>query len=132
MPGYATFRIGLPGARIGRWLVSHRAVLVHLASPFVLGAAGCTAAKRLGLPVVAVYQTDVPAYARDYHTGGLGEQAAWRWVRRIHNAADRTLAPSTASVQRLAAHGIERVWMWRRGVDCKRFTPSARSAALRR
>jgi phosphatidylinositol alpha 1,6-mannosyltransferase len=57
---------------------------------------------------------------------------AWRWIRNIHNAADRTLAPSTASAAALVAHGVERVWLWRRGVDTARFHPQRRSAALRR
>jgi phosphatidylinositol alpha 1,6-mannosyltransferase len=63
---------------------------------------------------------------------GIGEAAAWRWLRGIHNAADRTLAPSTASATALHAHGIERVWLWRRGVDTVRFDPRHRSAGVRR
>jgi phosphatidylinositol alpha 1,6-mannosyltransferase len=121
LPGYRTFRLGLSAVTCQRWLAAHRADLVHLASPFVLGARGAAAARRLGLPVAAVYQTDVPGYARAYHGSRLAEAAAWAWLRRIHNAADRTLAPSTASADRLRAHGIERVWMSGRGVDCARF-----------
>ncbi len=86
---------------------------------------------RLRLPVVAVYQTDVPGYARAYHWGRLAEAAAWCWLRGIHNAADRTLAPSTGSIERLAAHGVQRIWMWGRGVDVQRFRPAARSDPLR-
>jgi phosphatidylinositol alpha 1,6-mannosyltransferase len=85
----------------------------------------------LRLPVVAVYQTDVPGYARAYHWGRVAEAAAWRWLRGIHNAADRTLAPSTPSIERLAAHGVQRIWMWGRGVDVQRFSPAARSDPLR-
>lgn len=131
-PGYGSFRLGLPSRRLAAALRAHRTDLVHLASPFVLGARGMTVAASLGLPTVAVYQTDVPAYARLYYHSGLGEQAAWRWLRRIHNAADRTLAPSTAAATALHGHGIERVWLWRRGVDASRFAPEHRSAALRR
>jgi phosphatidylinositol alpha 1,6-mannosyltransferase len=63
---------------------------------------------------------------------GFAEAAAWRWVRRIHNQAGRTLAPSTATATHLHEHGIERVWLWRRGVDTARFDPAHRSASLRR
>jgi phosphatidylinositol alpha 1,6-mannosyltransferase len=131
LPGYRTFRLGLSAVNCHRWLAGHRADLVHLASPFVLGAHGAAAARQLDLPVVAVYQTDVPGYARAYHGGRLAEQAAWAWLRRIHNAADRTLAPSTASADRLRAHGIERVCMWGRGVACARFNPAMRSDSVR-
>jgi phosphatidylinositol alpha 1,6-mannosyltransferase len=130
-PGYSSFRLGLPSRRIAAALREHRADLVHLASPFVLGARGVSVARGLGLPTVAVYQTDVPAYAALYRGFGWGEEAAWRWLRRIHNAADRTLAPSTATATALMSHDIERVWLWRRGVDAARFTPQLRSTALR-
>jgi phosphatidylinositol alpha 1,6-mannosyltransferase len=126
VPRYRHFRTALPGPRLRSAVAGHRADLVHLASPFVLGAG------RPRLPTVAVYQTDMPGYARVYRTGRLGEAAAWGWLRRIHNAADRTLAPSTASAASLRAHGVERVWVWGRGVDTRLFDPARRSEALRR
>src|SRR5215470_10352265 len=126
VPGYRSFRIGLPGRSLRSALAGHRADLVHLASPFVLGAAVHA------LPTVAVYQTDMPGYARAYRTGRLGEAAAWYWLRRIHNAADRTLAPSTASAGTLHEHGVHRVRVWGRGVDTELFDPARRSERLRR
>jgi phosphatidylinositol alpha 1,6-mannosyltransferase len=132
MPGYGRFRLGLPSRAIRSALTGHRSEIVHLASPFCLGARGSAVAQHLGLPAIAVYQTDVPGYARAYHTGRLGEAAAWRWLRGIHDAADRTLAPSTASAACLHSQGIQRVWLWGRGVDTERFDPARRSASLRR
>src|SRR5215831_4260504 len=131
MPGYAGFRIGLPVRHLDAALAGHEAELVHLASPFVLGSSAVAAARRRHLPTVAVYQTDMPAYARVYRAGRLGEAAAWRWLRRIHNAADRTLAPSAASAASLREHGVQRVWLWGRGVDTERFDPARRSPPLR-
>jgi phosphatidylinositol alpha 1,6-mannosyltransferase len=131
VPAYPGFRVGLPGRRVREAVAAHRADLVHLAGPFVLGAGGCAAARRLGLPIVAVYATDMPAYARAYHTGPAGEAICWRRLRKIHNAADRTLAPSTATAAELHAHGFERVWLWARGVDSSRFDPAKRSDRLR-
>ena len=130
MPGYTSFRIGLPARRLHAALAGHRADLVHLASPFVLGPAAVAAARRHRLPTVAVYQTDVPGYARVYRTGRLGEAAAWRWLRRIHNASTRTLAPSAASAASLREHGVQRVWLWGRGIDTGRFDPARRSQPL--
>ena len=132
MPGYRGFRIGFPGRAMHAALTSHGADVVHLASPFVLGRPAVAAARRRGLPSVAVYQTDVPAYARVYGLGKPGEAAAWRWLRSIHNAASRTLAPSAASAASLREHGVERVCIWGRGVDTERFDPARRSALLRR
>ena len=131
VPGYRSFRVGLPGRRLDATLTGHGTDVVHLASPFVLGSSGAAAAVRAHLPMVAVYQTDMPAYARVYGAGKLGEAAAWRWLRRIHNAADRTLAPSAASAASLREHGVQRVWLWGRGVDTERFDPARRSSPLR-
>jgi len=131
IPVYRGFRVGLPGSRVMAALASHNADLVHLAGPFVLGARACSAALKLQLPMVAVYATDLPAYARAYHTGPAGQKLAWWWLRKIHNAVDRTLAPCTASAADLREHGIDRIAVWARGVDCKRFDPAKRSAQLR-
>ena len=49
LPGYPGFRLGLP-SRIGLALRQHRTDVVHLASPFVLGAWGSSAARTLGIP----------------------------------------------------------------------------------
>ena len=65
---------------------------MHLASPVALGAFGSSLARSMGLPAVAVYQTDLPAYARAYRLSAATEAFAWLWLRSIHNAAQRTLA----------------------------------------
>ncbi|MFD0419189.1 glycosyltransferase family 4 protein [Streptomyces sp. NPDC127108] len=130
LPGYPQVRVALPSRRLAAALSEHQADLVHLASPFVLGARGMAAATRKHLPTVAVYQTDLGGYARTYM--GRGEATAWRRIRAVHAAADRTLAPSTAALGDLVAHGVPRVRMWPRGVDTARFRPSLRDPALRR
>ncbi|WHM39757.1 glycosyltransferase family 1 protein [Streptomyces sp. BPTC-684] len=130
LPGYPQVRVALPSRRVSAAITAHRAELVHLASPFVLGVRGMAAAARLGVPAVAVYQTDLAGYARTYM--GTGENTAWRRIGAVHGAADRTLAPSTAAVRDLAEHGVERVRLWPRGVDTERFRPELRDEALRR
>ncbi|MFD9224067.1 glycosyltransferase family 4 protein [Streptomyces sp. NPDC060064] len=130
LPGYPQVRVALPSRRVAAAITAHRADLVHLASPFVLGVRGMAAAARLGLPAVAVYQTDLAGYARTYV--GAGEGAAWRRIRAVHSAADRTLAPSTAALRDLEGHGVERVRLWPRGVDTARFRPELRDEELRR
>ncbi|MFE0453617.1 glycosyltransferase family 4 protein [Streptomyces sp. NPDC058914] len=130
LPGYPQVRVALPSRRVAAALTDHRADMVHLASPFVLGVRGMAAAARLGIPAVAVYQTDLAGYARTYM--GAGEAAAWRRIRSVHAAADLTLAPSSAALRDLETHGIPRVKLWARGVDTVRFRPDHRDEALRR
>ena len=129
LPGYPSFRLGLPSRRMGAALAEHGTDVVHLASPVFLGAFAAHAARNY--PMVAVYQTDLPAYARAYRLGRAGETTAWNWLRRIHNTAGRTLAPSTVTATGLLAHGMRNVWLWGRGVDTERFDPAKRSAELR-
>jgi phosphatidylinositol alpha 1,6-mannosyltransferase len=131
VPGYPTFRLGLPTPRTRRAITRHGTDVVHLASPVALGAWGAHVAKAVDLPMVAVYQTDLPNYARAYRLGAVTEAFAWRWLRDIHNAAGRTLAPSSATAADLHAHGMERVWLWGRGVDTERFHPARRDDRLR-
>ncbi|MEV6176413.1 glycosyltransferase family 1 protein [Streptomyces sp. NPDC052015] len=130
LPGYPQVRVALPSRRVAAALTGHRADMVHLASPFVLGVRGMAAAARLGIPAVAVYQTDLAGYARTYM--GVGEAAAWRRIRSVHAAAHLTLAPSSAALRDLETHGIPRVKLWARGVDTVRFRPDHRDEALRR
>ncbi|MFJ3442155.1 glycosyltransferase family 4 protein [Streptomyces sp. NPDC086081] len=130
LPGYPQVRVALPSRRLAATLAEHRADVVHLASPFVLGVRGMAAAARLGIPAVAVYQTDLAGYARTYM--GAGEAAAWRRIRSVHGAADLTLAPSSAALNDLVSHGVPRVELWPRGVDTERFRPDRRDEALRR
>ncbi len=131
LPGYRSFRLGLPSRRVPAALVRHQAEVVHLASPVFLGAHGAAVARRLGLPTIAVYQTDLPSYARAYRLGRAGQAFAWRWLRGIHNGAARTLAPSTVTATGLLGQGIDNVWLWGRGVDTRRFDPAKRSQELR-
>ena len=83
---------GYPGVRPAGLPAIQRAAATgqHLASPFFLGALGSRSARRLRLPVVAVYQPTCPGTPGPI-LGRLAETAAWRWLRDIHSA-DRTLA----------------------------------------
>ncbi len=128
MPGYRSFPIGLPDAAVGHSLDRFGPDLVHLASPIALGAFGLRAARRLGVPTVAVYQTDVAAFARQY--GLRADLVVDRWVGRLHRRVDRTLVPSTASQDQLAALGVRDLHLWRRGIALELFDPSRRSRSL--
>ena len=123
---YRQFPVGMPSSKVIRTLSSFAPDIVHLASPFILGAAGVTAAAQLGVPTVAVFQTDVPGYAQRHHAKLL-RHAAWRWVHRIHAQADLTLAPSSAALEELRSHAVPRLALWQRGVDGDRFSPHRRT-----
>ena len=130
-----SFDVGLPTGEIEAILAEAAPDVVHVASPFVVGARGLRAAARLGLPTVAIFQTDMAGYVRQHTPGPAGAAAGrttWRWIRRVHSWADRTLAPSTAALADLRAHGVARTALWGRGVDTTLFSPAWRSDAVTR
>lgn len=131
LPGYRQVWVSLSGRRrLAGVLADFAPDVMHLASPFVLGGAAVRVGAALGIPTVAIYQTDVAGFASRYRLG-VADGAVWRRVQRIHRAANRTLAPSPAAMRDLRGHGVPRVHLWRRGVDSVRFHPTRRSTQLR-
>ena len=129
-PKITSLPLGVPRPRMVRILREFDPDVVHLASPALLGYGGLQAARFLGVPTVAVFQTDVPGFAKSYGIP-IAYRTAWAWFRHLHRHADRTLAPSTSAIETLAAQRIPRVHLWSRGVDIAGFAPSARDDALR-
>ncbi len=129
-PKVTSLPLGVPRPRMVNVLRGFDPDVVHLASPALLGWGGVHAARYLGVPSVAVFQTDVAGFAESYGVGVLS-RASWAWTRRLHSKADRTLAPSTSAMENLEAHRIPRVFKWGRGVDITGFAPSARDEQLR-
>lgn len=130
LPGYRDFTVGLPTRRVERVLREFGPAVVHLASPIALGAAGARAARRIGVPSIAVFQTDVAGFARQ-HGLRAADTVIWSWLRHIHKQAEVTLVPSRSSFEQLRAQGVPRLAMWRRGVDSDRFNPAHRDEVLR-
>lgn len=130
-PGYPQVRVPVVAVgRVIRELARFAPDVIHLASPFVLGGPVVRAAASLGIPVVAVYQTDVAGFALRY---GLtaASNAAWRHIRWIHERAALTLAPSPTAARDLERHGVPRVQVWPRGVDTAAFSQAHRDEGLR-
>ena len=132
MPTYREFPVGLATrGHLRRLMTAFAPDVVHLASPAWLGHQAGEAARSLGIPVVAVYQTDLIGFAERYPFPGAAG-AMRSLTRRVHGPADRTLVPSSASGDQLAALGIERIHRWGRGVDTDLFSPHRRSEEVRR
>lgn len=122
------FRTAVPNAHLNRALEDYCPDVLHAASPFVLGAQALYKAKSMGIPSVAIFQTDVAGFARRNKLT-VTSNAAWRWLAVIHNNADLNLAPSSQTLQDLRTWGIERTAYWGRGVDTELFDPRHRTTA---
>lgn len=131
MPFYRDCRIARVDDRLDAELEQFGPDVIHLAAPFVLGRRAGRIANRMGVPVVAAYQTDLAGFSRRYHLG-VAEETVWSMVRAAHRDAAITLAPSTVTAWQLRERGIDPVAVWPRGVDQRRFSPSFRDGRLRR
>ncbi|PRY68845.1 phosphatidylinositol alpha 1,6-mannosyltransferase [Glaciihabitans tibetensis] len=123
---YRQFPVGLPNAHMQRILADFAPDVVHAASPFLLGAGAIGSARRLGIPSIAIFQTDVAGYARRNRLGAA-TKFAWRVIRWIHNDASLTLVPSSSSMVDLRRAGLKRLRRWGRGVDLVQYHPRNRA-----
>lgn len=131
LPRYDDVRIGVPRLGFTSLLRDLRPDVIHVAAPVVLGAAALRSARRLGIPSVAIFQTDIAGFAKRHGLGRLGPRI-WNYLAWVHTMADVTLAPSRASAWTLRAYGVDTVELWPRGVDLERFSPVKRCPDLHR
>ena len=122
--------IAVPSRKLEYLLDGFAPDLMHLASPFVLGAYSDRIAKRLEIPTLSVYQTDIAGFARHYGLN-MAHSSLQKIVGKIHSSTDRTLAPSTAACRDLLKFGVPNVHLWRRGVNTTLFSPEKKNASLR-
>lgn len=122
LPLYPELRINIPRRFVWEKVSAFRPDLVHVVNPFFLGPFGMSYARRLRVPVVASFHTDLARYADAYGYGFVAP-LVWSYLRAVHNRADLNLCPSTAIRSDLRLQGFRRVRWWRRGIDTDQFTP---------
>ncbi|BAY08934.1 glycosyltransferase family 4 protein [Calothrix sp. NIES-2098] len=130
LPLYPELKMALPRPAIGYALEEFQPDIIHVVNPAVLGLAGIFYSKVLKIPLVASYHTHLPQYLQHYGLGML-EGLLWELLKGGHNQAELNLCTSTAMMEELTAHGIERVDLWQRGVDTELFHPELASDQMR-
>jgi phosphatidylinositol alpha 1,6-mannosyltransferase len=131
MPAYRDFPVGLASRHTLRRIITDFGPdVVHLASPALLGRAAGAVARELGIPVVAIYQTDLIGFAGRYPFPGATSLMR-RLTTSIHRSADLNLVPSTASLEQFEELRIGNATVWPRGVDGLQFNPGRRTDELR-
>ena len=130
LPFYPELRINFPRTRIWRKVQQFQPDLIHVVNPFFLGPFGLFYARRLKVPTLASFHTDLARYAEHYGMG-FASPMLWLYMRTLHNQAEVNLCPSTAVRKDLLTHGFRRVRWWKRGIDTDLFTPGPRDEAMR-
>jgi phosphatidylinositol alpha 1,6-mannosyltransferase len=130
LPVYPELKMVNPLTDVSAELSAFQPDLVHVANPFFLGVAGVRTAKKMGLPLVASYHTDIPGYCRRYGFSLL-ERPAWSYIRWLHNRAALNLCPSSVTLAELQEQRVQHLKVWTRGVDTGQFSPEWRSEETR-
>jgi glycosyltransferase involved in cell wall biosynthesis len=130
LPLYPELKLAFPGPNVAEVLRDFQPDLIHVANPAFLGLGGIYFAKTMKIPLVASYHTHLPQYLQHYGLGML-EGVLWELLKNAHNQAQLNLCTSNAMIDELAAHGIERLDLWQRGVDTDLFQPQHASRQMR-
>ena len=130
LPLYPELKLALPPLGTKNAIEEFQPDLIHVVNPAFLGVGGIYYAKTMDIPLVASYHTHLPQYLHHYGLGAL-EGLLWELLKAAHNKAQLNLCTSSAMVNELDNHGIERVDLWQRGVDTEMFQPHLASAQMR-
>ncbi|MEM9080981.1 MAG: glycosyltransferase [Verrucomicrobiota bacterium] len=132
LPGYKEVRLGLPGhwKLMRRWR-KKRPDAVYVATESLLGLSAIRAAAMLRIPVAAGFHTNFDQYLEQYKLRKL-KAPAMKYLKKVHERADCTFAPSKEVVERLEKEGFGRVFLLGRGVDTELFGPEKRDEELRK
>jgi glycosyltransferase involved in cell wall biosynthesis len=132
IPGYRGLKFGLPVYwRLRRLWKRQRPDAVYVATEGPLGHAALNAARAWDIAVLTGFHTQFHQYSRHYGLGLLMRPIV-RSLRSFHNRSDATLVPTSALERELDQDGFRNLHVFSRGVDTRLFSPSRRSAALRR
>lgn len=129
-PTYPEIRLSLTTVKsVSRLIEQHDPDAVHIATEGPLGMAARRSMMRWGRPFTTAYHTRFPEYlhARTRLPIGL----TYRWLKRFHGAASRTMVPTAGVRDDLIANGFDphRVVVWARGVDLNVFQHEAPAGA---
>jgi len=105
--------------------------VIEVGDPYITAWAALDAGRRLQVPVIGFYHSDLPLLVGNRLGGWLGTNMNG-YVSRLYRSFDRVLAPSRVMAEKLVALGVEDVFVQPLGVDLETFRPDRRDPSLRR
>jgi glycosyltransferase involved in cell wall biosynthesis len=134
LPVPAPYRLTLPlVSRRNRRAIINRLDVLHAHSPFVTGWMAVRYARRLRVPLVYTYHTQLEEYAHYVpFEPNATRRAASTLTRGFSNLADAVIVPTESMREHLVDLGVTvRVEVIPSGIDLRHFSAGTRSGALR-
>lgn len=134
LPAQTPYRLTLPlVSRRNRHAIINRLDILHAHSPFVTGWMAVRYARRLRIPLIYTYHTQLEEYAHyipfELHAT---RRAASSLTRGFANLADAVIVPTDSMREHLLDLGVTvRVEVIPSGIDLAHFSSGTRSAQLR-
>ena len=132
--------LNVPGLHGYRWprsvgvatrqLLALRPDLIEVGDAGPCAWAALRAKRRLGIPAVAFYHSDLP-YLVGQRFGRAAMRGARHYLSNLYSQFDLVMAPSRLMVQQLASMGIVDAVHQPLGIDASVFTPQRRIETLR-
>lgn len=105
--------------------------LIEVGDPYMTAWAALDAGRRLDVPVIGFYHSDLPLLASNRLGTWFGSNMS-TYIARLYRSFDRVLAPSKVMVEKLERMGVSNVYVQPLGVDLETFHPSLRDPHLKR
>lgn len=129
VPFYPGMRVGIPNVlQLLEYIERENFSGIHIATPGPLGLMGFLIGKILNLKLSFTYHTDLPSYIRIYTGDEILENLVRGILVQIMGSCDTVFSPSNFFRSSLISWGIrsEKVEVFVRGVDTRRFSPDFR------
>ena len=105
--------------------------VIEVGDPYTPAWAALDAGRRLDVPVIGFYHSDLPLLVSNRIGSWLGTNMNG-YVSKLYSSFDRVLAPSQIMAEKLISLGVGNVYVQHLGVDLETFRPSLRDPQIRR
>ncbi|WP_228767035.1 glycosyltransferase family 4 protein [Thiomicrorhabdus heinhorstiae] len=126
LPTYPEIRLVRRAPALEERLLNFRPDAIHIATEGTLGWAVRKLALKHGLPFTSGYHTKYPEYIHKRFPW-IPESWVYKFLKRFHSPAQRTLVPGESIQQELQGKGFKDLRLMSRGVDTDLFNPERRS-----
>lgn len=121
---------GIPSVKIKKILEEFKPDIVHAANPISLASSGVYYAKKLKIPLICSFHTNIPKYL-DHYGFGIFKKPLWSYLRKLHNSGKINLVTSQAMYDLLEEKNIKNIRVLPKGVDIKNRHPKFYSKDMR-